>query len=65
MALCNFFLLTQFSNKVTALCFANASKQLISGSEDSTIVIWNMKIKRQEVSKRKIYINGNYPFFFW
>nr|XP_042913320.1 WD repeat and FYVE domain-containing protein 1-like isoform X2 [Parasteatoda tepidariorum] len=37
-------------NKVTSLCFANASKQLISGAEDSTIVFWNMQVNRLEVS---------------
>lgn len=42
-----------FSDKVQALVYASGSKQLLSGSDDSILGIWNMDVKRIEV----IYIS--------
>lgn len=39
-----------FSNKVTALCYASAERQLLSGGEDGVIVCWNMATNRKETA---------------
>ena len=38
-----------FSDKVQGLAYASGSKQLLSGSDDSILGIWNMDVKRIEV----------------
>lgn len=52
--------------KVSALCYLNSSKQLISGGEDSVLVFWNMDQHRQETPEWKesdICQLCNRPFF--
>ena len=39
-----------FSDKVQSILYAPGSKQLISGSDDQIIGLWDLEIKRQEVS---------------
>lgn len=38
-----------FSNKVSALAYANQTQQLISCGEDSVVVFWEMNAMRKEV----------------
>lgn len=38
-----------FSNKVSSLAYANHTQQLISGGEDSVVVLWEMNAMRKEV----------------
>ena len=45
----NVFKKCHFSNKVTALQYANNSQQLISAGEDSVLVFWEMNSMRKEV----------------
>ncbi|KAG8222020.1 hypothetical protein J437_LFUL002781 [Ladona fulva] len=37
---------------VSALCYASAAKQLVSGGEDSILFFWNMAVKRKERGKK-------------
>lgn len=39
------------SDKVQALAYASGSKQLLSGSDEAILGIWNMDVKRIEVHK--------------
>lgn len=39
------------SDKVQALAYASGSKQLLSGSDEAILGIWNMDVKRIEVRK--------------
>lgn len=43
------FIIHHYSNKLSALCYANCTQQLISAGEDSGIVIWEMNAMRKEV----------------
>lgn len=47
----NCVLFLQYSDKVQSLCYAVHTRQLISCGADGGIVVWNMDVKRQEVSK--------------
>ena len=43
-----------FSDRIHALVYAPLSKQLLSAGDDSAMVLWDMGVKRKEVSL-KIY----------
>lgn len=42
-------LIFYFRDKVLGLAYAAGCKQLLTGSEDSILGIWNMDVERQEV----------------
>lgn len=48
-----------YSDKVQGLCYASHTRQLISGSSDGGIVIWNMDVTRQEVKEEEEECNIN------
>ena len=43
------FFLQGHSNSVNSVAFTNDYKYLISGSQDKTVIIWNLLDKRQEI----------------
>ena len=50
-------LLIVYRDKVLGLAYAAGCKQLLTGSEDCILGIWNMDVDRQEVGNPMYFLN--------
>jgi len=56
-----------YRDRVQSVVYAAESKQLLSGGDDAVVVVWNVDVKREEVSTRahtygNLYYKSRMPF---